>query len=102
MLQAFPCLYKELTTVSASTMLSSEQCFNFVSKDVFKKSVLDKVMLDELLSCCKQYPREIEQILQLSLKKFAHSFAYQKGAIFGFGENADDDTGSVLKISALK
>ena len=37
----------------------------------------------------------------LSLKKFAQGFALQKGRIFGFGENANDDTGSVLKISAL-
>ena len=53
------------------------------------------------MDCCKQYPREIEQILQLSLKKFAYGFSYQKGAIFGFGENADANTGSVLKISTL-
>ena len=37
----------------------------------------------------------------LSLKKFAKGFAYQKGAIFGFGDQADDDTGCVLKISSL-
>ena len=66
-----------------------------------KKAVPGKVILDELLGCFWQYPNEIEQVLLLSLKKFTHGFAYQKGAIFGFGKNATNDTGSVLKISSL-
>ena len=37
----------------------------------------------------------------LSLKKFAQGFSHQKGAIFDFGEKANDDTGSVLKLSTL-
>ena len=59
------------------------------------------MILDELLGCFWQYPNEIEQVLLLSLKKFTHGFAYQKGAFFGFGKNATNDTGSVLKISSL-
>ena len=35
------------------------------------------------------------------LRKFADGFAYQKGAIFGFGPKAGDDTGTVLKIADL-
>ena len=30
---------------------------------------------------------------------FAEVFAYQRGHIFGFGPNANDDTKNVLKIS---
>ena len=33
--------------------------------------------------------------------KFANGFAHQKGAIFGFGHQKDDDTKTVLKISNL-
>ena len=32
---------------------------------------------------------------------FAEGFSLQRGAIFGFGPNKDDDTGTVLKISDL-
>ena len=31
---------------------------------------------------------------------FGDGFAYQKGAIFGFGPSADEETKSVLKISS--
>ena len=44
---------------------------------------------------------EIDQILFLSLKKFARGFSYQRGVIFGFGDTANYDTSSILKISAL-
>ena len=33
--------------------------------------------------------------------KFVQGFWHQKGAIFGFGEKVNDDTGSVLKLSTL-
>ena len=49
----------------------------------------------------ENYSHEIAQLLTLSLKKFAAGFALQKGAIFGFGDNAEKDTGTVLKISNL-
>ena len=40
--------------------------------------------------------------MSISLQKFAKGFSFQKGAIFGFGENVNNDTGSVLKISQLE
>ena len=40
-------------------------------------------------------------MLSISLQKFAKGFSQQKGAIFGFGENSNNDTGSVLRISRL-
>ena len=101
LLHAFPCLYHELKEVPPSSMMKYAQCFNFVSEAIFKKALPNKAILDELFGCCQRYPTEVEQILLLSLKKFAQGFALQKGRIFGFGENANDDTGSVLKISAL-
>ena len=36
-----------------------------------------------------------------SLNEFAYGFEFQKGAIFGFGEKKDNDTGTVLKICAV-
>ena len=46
LIKAFLILYNELTSASASTMLSLEQCFNFVPHEIFKKSLPDKVILD--------------------------------------------------------
>ena len=39
------------------------------------------------------------RLLKFCLAEFAAGFALQKGAIFGFGEEANYDTGTVLKIS---
>ena len=36
-----------------------------------------------------------------SLNEFAYGFEFQKGAIFGFGEKKDNDTGTVLKICVV-
>ena len=101
LLHAFSCLYRELKDVPPSSMMKNAQCFNFASETIFNKALPDKAILDELFGCCQRYPTEVEQILLLSLKKFAQGFALMKGRIFGFGENENDDTGSVLKISAL-
>ena len=101
LVKAFPILYIELNVIQPSLMLKKEKCFLFFSNDLFKKWKLEKEILEELLGCCQQYSNEIVQILKLSLKKFAYGFALQKGAIFGFGEMSDKDTGSVLKKSSL-
>ena len=37
LLEAFPQLYNELTNVAHAEMMKMNQCFNFVSKDIFKK-----------------------------------------------------------------
>ena len=77
-------------------MLSLELCFIFVPHETFKKS------LDELMNCCKHNTgMKLSKTLQLSLKKFAYKSAYLKGAIFGFGENTEAETETVLKISSL-
>ena len=40
-----------------------------------------------------------KKVISLLLGMFAEVFAYQRGRIFGFGPNANDDTKNVLKIS---
>ena len=62
--------------------IKSENCFNSVSADVFKRAFPSQVILDELIGCCEQYPEEIEQILFLNLKNFAYGFSYQKRSYF--------------------
>ena len=43
-----------------------------------------------------------KQILPISLQKFTKGFSDQKRAISGLRENANNDTGSVVKISQLE
>ena len=40
--------------------------------------------------------------MSINLQRFAEGFSHQKGANFGFGENANNDTGSVLRLSQLE
>ena len=40
-------------------------------------------------------------MVQLLLKKFADGISTQRGAIFGFGPHAKEDTGPLLKICDL-
>ena len=54
LIKAFLCFYHELTSVFASTLLQLEQYFNFVPHEIFKESLPDKVILDELINCWKQ------------------------------------------------
>ena len=54
LIKAFLCFCHELTSVSASTILQLEQYFNFVPHEIFKESLPDKVILDELINCWKQ------------------------------------------------
>ena len=58
-------------------------------------------MIGALIDCSELYPQEITQLITICLQKFASGFAYQKGAIFGFSNNSNDDTKTVLKIAEL-
>ena len=100
--QSFATLYDNLTTIPPKNYLKCEKVCNFVSPELFKQSLPSLCLLESLNACVLQYPTEIEKIVGLALSAFAKGFAYQKGAIFGFGPTAADDTGHALKISALK
>ena len=58
-------------------------------------------MLTVLFHNADEYRNEVLKIIRLCLEKFRKGFEKQKGSIFGFGSNADEDTGSILKISSL-
>ena len=45
---------------------------------------------------------KLNRYSQSVLQKFTKGFSHKKGAIFGFGENVNNDTGSVLRISQLE
>ena len=42
---------------------------------------------------------EITRLMKLMTLKIADGFDVQRGAVFGFGTHADDDTGSLVKVA---
>ena len=102
LLTAFPKLHEELETTNPEHLLKSEQVFQFVSPDIFKDSSYKEHLLQTLFSYCDQYKDEVVKIIRICLRKFKKGFEKQTGAIFGFGATANDDTGTVLKISTLE
>ena len=101
LLDSFNLLYENLTTINPRNLLTTDQVFTFVSEEIFNRSKPQSCLLDALVSSIPEFQVEIVKLLGLLLKSFAEGFARQKGAIFGFSDNADEDTGTVLKISEL-
>ena len=44
---------------------------------------------------------QVTQLLHIILPCLAEGFSDQRGAIFGFGPNAEEDTGTILKIEEI-
>ena len=101
LMEAFPKLYQELTNANVGDLMTLDQRFFFVDKETFKKSLSDLELLGSLENAIQLYPSEIKQMMSLALKKFARGFDIQRGAIFGFGDNAKKDTGPILEIRSL-
>ena len=49
----------------------------------------------------EEYSEEIQQLLDIALPRLANGFSTQRGSLFGFGPEADDDTGTLLKICSV-
>ena len=99
LLSSFSQLYKDLTEIDASLFLSLERVCRFYSEDIFQSSLPKKqFLLHSLEETITRYPKEIERFIRIALEKFADGFHHQKGAIFGFGKDADQKT-NVFKVS---
>ena len=101
LMEAFPKLHKELTETEPKSMLTPDQVFKFVSSEIFSDTVAKTHLISYLFDCCKEFEEEVVKILKICLQKFKKGFEKQKGAIFGFGNTAGEDTGKILKISSL-
>lgn len=90
---------KEFASTFAANFLESKDA---ASKQLFLQSCFPKDCIkDSIDACIFQYRDYIEQLISLFIKNFAEGFSQQKGAIFGFGPDAEKDTGDLLKISAV-
>ena len=100
--KVFKDLYTDLISITASNYLQTKKCVgNFTSQETFESCLPKDCILQSVDDCIIQYKDYIEQLISLFLKNFAEGFSNQKGAIFGFGPNADEDTGNLLKIASV-
>ena len=67
---------------------------------MFEHSLPDRILLDSMTETVKMFQEDII-LLQISLKLFADGFSHQKGNIFSFGPEADEDCGTVLELGNL-
>ena len=99
LLDAFKALNSDLKDTDPHKLLSTEKVLSFTSSSVFHNSLPKKCLLENLKSIINEYQEPIADILKIALGMFADGFAVQKGALFGFGPQALDTTGTKLKIS---
>ena len=98
----FQTLYTDLLETNAVTFLQTKKvATSFVSQEFF----LECLPKDCIIACVDTYIVEfkdyIAQLVKLFLKEFAEGLAIQKGAIFGFGPQSENDTGTLLKLSSV-
>ena len=70
----------------------------FVSNNMFKAALPNVEIRNSLKSCVDEHSEDIVKLLRIFLPKMARGFAKQRGSVFCFGQNKDDNTGSLLKI----
>ncbi len=102
LLDSFPKLYQELTTIDSSELLTTKQVLFFVSREIFDRSLPKPILLQSLEVHINTYKDEIKLLIKIIMKMIAEGFDHQKGAIFGFGKNKSKDTDTdVVKICSL-
>ena len=92
-------MYENLTNVEPKYLLTFDHVLSFTSKELHIESLPKQCILDSILSCAETYEKEVVQLLNIMVPKLAEGFSNQRGAIFGFGPNADKDTGTIFKLS---
>ena len=94
----FQKLYEEMKETPSTVLLTTTQKLTFVEQDMFNKALPETCLLQYLEDTIQVYPTEISSLISQAKEMMAEGFSHQKGAIFGFGDNADADTGTKLKI----
>ena len=98
----FQDLYKDLTTKQSTEFLQTKKpAATFTTSKLFKKCLPKDHMVASIDSCIDGHSAQIDPLIKLFLKQIAHGLSEQKGAIFGFGPHAEEDTGKLLKISEI-
>ena len=100
LIKTFKQLYFNLKTQPSAELLQVKYTCNFIKEDMFTASLPATCLVENLNAVAAKYRDQVCSLLELALPSFADGFAYQRGAIFGFGPTANHETGSVLKVAS--
>ena len=84
-----------------SSMSLLQLTYHFVSKEIFETCAPGKAVCEAIDECSKSYANQVVALMKMMITKIADRFDLQRGAIFGFGTDAKDDTGPLLKVADL-
>ena len=100
LIKAFPTLYTELVNLNYEQFLQTDEMVcKFVTEEKFKKSLPENCLLESLQGFVSHFRKDVLKVIQIIIPRIAEGFAIQRGAIFGFGAQKDEDTGKIFKIS---
>ena len=91
-------------SIPAANYLQTTKCAGtFATQEIFELCLPKECIKESIDACIVQYREYIEQLINLFIKKFAEGlwFSQQKGFVFGFGPDAEKDTGNLLKIAPV-
>ena len=77
---------------------TSKQVFHFVDKEMFTSSLPDADVCLFIDECAAKHKDEIAELMRMMISKIADGFDLQRGAVFGFGTHANDDTETLFKV----
>ena len=100
-LKVFQDLYVFVSTPAANYLQTTKCAGTFATEEIFELCLPKACIKESIDACIVQYREYIKQLINLFVTKFAEGFSQQKGAIFGFGPDAEKDTGNLLKIASV-
>jgi hypothetical protein len=87
--------------VSEKLLHTEERVATFIDDQRFRSALPKECLRDSLSDCASQYEKEVLQLLQITLPRLAEGFSQQRRALFGFGPKANEETGTLLKVSSV-
>ena len=92
LVEAFPALYKDLTTTTPPELLNLDKpAFTFISVERFKHCRYSEELLTPVKRIIEENRPEMEKLLKILLPKMAEGWARQRGDMFEFGEQANPE-----------
>ena len=96
----FPLVYNDFLLVDKTKLLQADKkVLSFVRNKRFEDSLPKKCLRESVNNYASLYSKEVVRFLDILLPRLADGFSEQRGAIFGFGPNAEADTKILLKVS---
>ena len=96
LVEAFPTLYKDLTTTKTELLLDlTKPAFKFISEDRFKHSLYPAHLLQPTNEIIESYREDVLSSLRILLPMLAEGWKLQRGDMFEFGEKGGESSMSI-------